>query len=214
MTNFGLEQIKQERERQKSEEGWSFEHDLEHHGDEVLVAAAECYETADEATEQPDTWPWESHWWKPKDKVRNLERAGALYLAAVDVANHVVDKNHFPGGWHNTATQKPADDYVASHYNKRAQRYQEKVIECADRLNQLKAVDAQNGVGHVLRYSNGETALFVPSKPATNGRYYGVQCMGHSKGADVSQCRFASTQDLIVWDKNASWREEQESDNE
>lgn len=90
-----------ERERQKSVEGWTPEHDDEHeHGDMALAAA--CYAAqgdpepqraysldVDEAgnptpPEPPQSWPWSADWWKPKDHRRNLVRAGALILAEIE----------------------------------------------------------------------------------------------------------------------------------
>lgn len=67
-----------ERERQKSVEGWTPEHDDEHN-DEQLALAAACY-----ALGSPTFWPWENRWWKPKDRRRNLVRAGALILAEIE----------------------------------------------------------------------------------------------------------------------------------
>lgn len=32
----------------------------------------------------PVDWPWATRWWKPKDRVRNLERAGALIIAELE----------------------------------------------------------------------------------------------------------------------------------
>ena len=32
----------------------------------------------------PDDWPWSDKWWKPKDKIRDLVRAGALIAAEID----------------------------------------------------------------------------------------------------------------------------------
>lgn len=80
----GMQRIEAERRRQVEVEGWTAEHDAQHSADELTGAAA-CYlNAADANAKQPRRWPWDSQWWKPKDRLRNLERAGALYLAAAD----------------------------------------------------------------------------------------------------------------------------------
>lgn len=72
-----------ERLRQISVECFNAPHDDEHWSEELAFAAA-CYATADEGDEPPAVWPWESQWWKPKDRRRNLVRAGALILAEIE----------------------------------------------------------------------------------------------------------------------------------
>jgi len=92
-----------ERERQKGAEGWTTEHDDHHTGGE-LAAAAACYawcgslsgEAREAAVQFPLSvrlawpvilkrlWPWSADWWKPKDRRRDLVRAGALILAEID----------------------------------------------------------------------------------------------------------------------------------
>ena len=78
----GHDRIKAERERQKAVEGWSEDHDDEHWMGE-LASAAECYvRTGGTICACPGSWPWSSEWWKPSgDKNRDLEKAGALFLA-------------------------------------------------------------------------------------------------------------------------------------
>ena len=87
-----------ERARQKTVEGWTPEHDVEHDQGE-LAKAASCYalhssgvrdltlhpgEEDDEPSRLfPRHWPWGS-WWKPKNQCRDLERAGALILAELE----------------------------------------------------------------------------------------------------------------------------------
>jgi hypothetical protein len=34
--------------------------------------------------EAPDSWPWANSWWKPKDPLSDLVRAGALIAAAIE----------------------------------------------------------------------------------------------------------------------------------
>ena len=82
----GTQLIDNERKRQVEVEGWTPEHD-DQHGVEILLLAALCYRDAEgEGSIQPTLWPWDSGWWKPKSRQRNLERAGALYQAAADTA--------------------------------------------------------------------------------------------------------------------------------
>jgi hypothetical protein len=86
-----------ERARQISAEGWVPEHDDEHSGGQLALAAA-CYASpvrifiADERvgrayekfTTYRDAWPWTDEWWKPKDRRRDLVRAAALILAEIE----------------------------------------------------------------------------------------------------------------------------------
>ena len=85
-----------ERERQKSEEGWSPDHDDKHVNGEMAIAAA-CYAAnsalrrdGDELDKYREAelrrrfWPWSREWWKPKDHRRDLVRAGALVLAEIE----------------------------------------------------------------------------------------------------------------------------------
>ncbi len=77
-----------ERERQKSAEGWTPEHD-DAHSDGDLAKAAACYaaprfHTNTELKVGPIGWPWSWEWWKPKDRRRDLVRAGALILAEIE----------------------------------------------------------------------------------------------------------------------------------
>lgn len=79
--------IEAERQRQVDVEGWTPTHD-DQHGFKTLEQAALCYrDAAGPESVRPSTWPWDADWWKPKSRQRNLERAGALYLAASEVAD-------------------------------------------------------------------------------------------------------------------------------
>lgn len=104
---FALHDIAVERQRQVEEENWSVEHD-DAHGDGSLALAAACYamfasvsDAAREATNLPasmattgkpvtgwaawlEIWPWERKWWRPKDRRRDLIRAGALIVAEIE----------------------------------------------------------------------------------------------------------------------------------
>jgi hypothetical protein len=78
----GFDLILQERRRQIEVEGWTSDHDDNHESGEIGRAGA-CYETAalHDNPKISHTWPWATEWWKPKDKLKNLTRAGALFLA-------------------------------------------------------------------------------------------------------------------------------------
>jgi hypothetical protein len=89
-----IEMIADERERQKSEEGWSEEHD-DAHSEEELASAAACYAMPEEfryylrsrdgrKVIAPMQWPWAPSWWKPKDRMSDLVRAGALIAAEIE----------------------------------------------------------------------------------------------------------------------------------
>lgn len=85
-----------ERERQKSVEGWTPEHDDEHYRGELAAAGAAyalhgaahaamggkraTYSHVAEAV----VWPFDGAWWKPQDARRDLVKAGALILAEIE----------------------------------------------------------------------------------------------------------------------------------
>lgn len=75
-----------ERERQKTIENYTPEHDDQHSGN-ALVAAAICY-AQDSRQWFPGSWdirwPWDVEHWKPTTKRRNLVKAGALLLAEIE----------------------------------------------------------------------------------------------------------------------------------
>lgn len=87
----GADLIRQERNRQMTEEGWAVEHDDMHAAGELAMAAM-CYAESpyDRITEgdarTPVGWPWEPDDWKPTpdDRVRELVKAGALIAAEID----------------------------------------------------------------------------------------------------------------------------------
>lgn len=76
-----------ERQRQKTIEGWTPEHDDEHCNGELAMAAV-CYinetGTVNRNGGKPWGWPWDASWWKPKTRRRNLVKAGALFLAEIE----------------------------------------------------------------------------------------------------------------------------------
>lgn len=91
-----IEEVIAERERQKSVEGWTPEHD-DIHTDGEMASAAACY-ALNGARERfadgigPLFWPWERKWWKPKDRRRDLVRAAALIVAEIER----LDRNQKP----------------------------------------------------------------------------------------------------------------------
>lgn len=90
----GIDLIREEQERQIMEEGWTKEHD-DSHSPGALALAGSCYAEAaamrlapiafrPDVEEIPENWPWEPQWWKPKNTLRDLVRAGALIAAELD----------------------------------------------------------------------------------------------------------------------------------
>lgn len=83
----GEERIKQERIRQIEKEGFDSTHDDKHSRSE-LVDAGDAYlrfSKAGKNQQLPKFYPWSDGSWNPSDdEVRNLEKAGGLYLAELD----------------------------------------------------------------------------------------------------------------------------------
>jgi hypothetical protein len=94
-----------ERERQKTVEGWTLEHDDQHEFGDIALAAAAYAANSSRRGHQGDVfvsrnnrpahragwfnlpgllWPWDISWWKPKDPRQDLVRAGALILAEIE----------------------------------------------------------------------------------------------------------------------------------
>ena len=65
------------------EEGWTFEHDDTHRRGEMARAAA-CYALHGLNVKGRPRWPWSHSWWKPRNRVSDLVRAGALIAAEID----------------------------------------------------------------------------------------------------------------------------------
>lgn len=108
-----LASIMAERKRQIEVEGFSAAHD-DAHGDGELMAAAQAYYEHGEAINSgtrrakgdegdppadgeeavkmiPASWPFEPEWFKPGDRRRNLEKAGAFLVAERDRLIRSVD---------------------------------------------------------------------------------------------------------------------------
>lgn len=92
----GVQLIAKERKRQIDVEAWDARHDSSHDADELAIAAA-CYAMPEDQRKYkkkwralcervPKKWPWEWAWWKPtpKDRIRELVKAGALIAAEID----------------------------------------------------------------------------------------------------------------------------------
>ena len=88
----GVDLIRRERQRQVEEEGYDARHDFRHTLKEFINAAIAYAIYEDDAYVSGDDgetcceklWPWDKEFWKPKDRKRNLVRAGALIAAAID----------------------------------------------------------------------------------------------------------------------------------
>ena len=86
----GIELIAAERQRQIEEEGYTPEHDLFHEPNDFVEAAIAYLMVAlgTSETGQSLWWPWDKEYFKPSDnKIRNLEKVGALTAAAIDRIN-------------------------------------------------------------------------------------------------------------------------------
>ena len=82
----GAEMIAFERQRQVDVEGYKSAHDDLYELGELAQAAA-CYLEAEDARAGVFGWPLSPVSWKPKDRIRNLVRAGALIAAEIDRLN-------------------------------------------------------------------------------------------------------------------------------
>jgi hypothetical protein len=92
-----LDDVIAERRRQVDVEGWSAEHDDRYSREELATAAA-CYAAPNAVWWGTHglkilwwqrkggylIWPWNISWWKPKDRRRDLVRAAALAIAAIE----------------------------------------------------------------------------------------------------------------------------------
>lgn len=83
-----IAEIRAERDRQRSDEGWTPEHDDKHDMGQMALAAG-CYALNGAAQRfaqgiVPIFWPWAREWWKPKSRRRDLVRAAALIVAEIE----------------------------------------------------------------------------------------------------------------------------------
>jgi hypothetical protein len=74
-----------ERQRQIEKEMFTASHDSMHSRGELAIVAA-CYAMPYRGFLNTDHWPktWDRRWWKPKSRMRDLVRAGALIAAEID----------------------------------------------------------------------------------------------------------------------------------
>ncbi len=87
-----IEDIRRERQRQIEEESFDPAHDNQHDAGELAAAAATYALLAaglismegDTEINPSQIWPWEKEWFKPKDRRRDLVRAGALIAAEIE----------------------------------------------------------------------------------------------------------------------------------
>jgi len=85
--------IDKERERQKTEEGYTLAHDVENHSVLEIARAAKAYYQAAMSPSQYALihwWPWDEKYFKPTDKRACLIKAGALMRAAFDLQQRMV----------------------------------------------------------------------------------------------------------------------------
>lgn len=93
----GIELIAEERKRQIEKEKWDSDHDDDHWNGELSKAGA-CYALGSSHVSKRfhrddgivdiriELWPWEEKWWKPtpKNRIKELVKAGALIAAEID----------------------------------------------------------------------------------------------------------------------------------
>jgi hypothetical protein len=92
----GIELIAEERQRQIEVEGWTLDRDLMH-TDESLACAASCYALPERhrlfiRLGLPYPWRWTATYWKPTpdNRIRELQKAGALIAAEIDRLQRLV----------------------------------------------------------------------------------------------------------------------------
>lgn len=85
----GVELIAEERKRQIEKEGWTEEHDSEHNREELsILAMLYACPVKYRHMLNPRSWfktmDWSFSWWKPTDRIKELQKAGALIAAEID----------------------------------------------------------------------------------------------------------------------------------
>jgi len=100
-----------ERIRQITVEGFNADHDAKHREGELAkvagyyaLACAWPHERDIGRGTVPSYFPWDRSWWKPKSKMRNLERAAALIIAELD---RMMAGNSKPGEEPAESTRTP-----------------------------------------------------------------------------------------------------------
>lgn len=123
----GVGLVAAERARQIEREGWTAEHDAEHDPGELasagasyaLNAACMLYPLNGTPLDEPPTcWLWDRAYWKPKDPLRDLVRAGALIAAEIDKllaerpdSGRPVEPHRSGGGLTPALSEPPLPDY-------------------------------------------------------------------------------------------------------
>ncbi|MEI6752373.1 MAG: hypothetical protein WCK78_04325 [Paludibacter sp.] len=85
----GIELISEERKRQIEKEGWTSTHDNQHVNNELaIVASLYALPNGQREITVRSRWPetWDYEWWKPtpENRVKELQKAGALIAAEID----------------------------------------------------------------------------------------------------------------------------------
>jgi hypothetical protein len=85
----GIELIAEERQRQIEKEGWTKEHDAKHNKSQLAILAMlyVCppkHRTMLSPTNWLKSMGWDSKWWKPTERIKELQKAGALIAAEID----------------------------------------------------------------------------------------------------------------------------------
>lgn len=81
----GIELIETERRRQITEKGYTAEHDMGIPDNELEMASlAYICSSIGQKRAGMKIWPWLLPFYKPKARVRDLVKAGALIAAAID----------------------------------------------------------------------------------------------------------------------------------
>lgn len=88
--------IAKERIRQVEEEGNDPNTDLQYPGGFLARGALSYLLAKNERSDIPDSWPWSGMHWKPKGRIRNLVRAGALIAAEIDRLIVTGEKLQYP----------------------------------------------------------------------------------------------------------------------
>ena len=94
LEDSGVGRIALERLRQVTHEGWNADHDDQHQAGQLAMAGA-CYAApkqilvesrSSKGASFTDPWPWADKWDKRGngDRIRDLEKAGALIAAEID----------------------------------------------------------------------------------------------------------------------------------
>lgn len=117
----GIARIAAERRRQVEREGWTSEHD-DTHTDGALAVCASIYATPPNQRENdeqsvPWGWPFNCCDWKPGDRIRELEKAGALIAAEIDRLLRACGESAAPSAKRlGVLYQQIADDIVNEIY--------------------------------------------------------------------------------------------------